>query len=394
VKSGGAREFSHLAAFTSADAQRLARSLAGTRKIGRTRRGFKSYCPRCSPEGIAKNRPNLSIAADNGRPLLWCFGCNADFNVLVRTLVEANLLPNLFTESSESFYAVTCLRAAMAESRWSGTRKRTELAILEALISIALRCAKRTFGASVREVAELARVRHSTAWDALRRLAGAGWIVRVDRGRDRKAATWRLSTPTSSTSLKSAAREGQPTTAGTSSETDRDGEAVPVGPYSHEIFWRKGLGPATGQVYALLQKPQTAVSVAKSLGFRNVRNARVHIVRLVAEELVDRLPDGRYSRTNTNLDDVADRLHVRGEDALRREAHRKQRQAFSRKMEWLERYRQTGEIVDDFTGEFIAVDRTPYRAISLRGLRLRVEAKIRARNHLRYLHGCAFGSLC
>jgi DNA-binding transcriptional ArsR family regulator len=144
-------------------------------------------------------------------------------------------------------------------------------------------------------------------------------------------------------------------------------------PFDHDLFRSgKGLGPTKGRIYRLLAVSTTAGEIAKTLGYKHTRNARHHLQELAKEGLVHRLNDGRYERTDIDLDAVAERHGVLGAQARQRARHCEERVHWKRWHSAFESWRQTGEIVDPETGEVLESQHIPDKRARMSAFRYRV----------------------
>src|SRR5258708_2401193 len=145
--------------FSSEDVYRIARKLAGDRRIPKNRNGWKTFCPLCRPESRRRRpRPTLSVTARDGEILVYCHRCRRPGVDIIRELVRRELLPNFSKKSSTSFTLLQEIRIAISNAAWNGHAKTTELLVLEFLIEIVTNCRKVEFGASVLQVADGAHV--------------------------------------------------------------------------------------------------------------------------------------------------------------------------------------------------------------------------------------------
>jgi hypothetical protein len=122
----------------------------------------------------------------------------------------------------------------------------------------------------------------------------------------------------------------------------------------------------------------TADEIAKAMDYKHTRNATLHLHVLTKESLIRRLSDGRYERTNVDLDAVAERHGVLGAQARQRARHCKERVHWKGWYSAFEHWRQTGEVVDPETGEILDSQEIPGKRVRMRTFRQRVLC-IRAR---------------
>jgi len=359
----------------SADIERIARELAAGRRVLKNANGRKTYCPLCRPENARRRaRPTLSLTAHAGTLLVYCHRCRRPGLEIIRALVDRGLLPNSFRESSAAFWVVKEILAAIEVADWNGIAKATDLLVLSALIEIVKGSLKSEFGASVRQLAEVARINRATASRSLRRLANAAWIEKIASASGQKAAVWRLQLRKKDrcATISRAAKEGDRLSpvdprlgAG-----DRASQTRPVVRFPHDVFrWGGGLGAIKGQFYTLLATPLTTKEIAARLHYIHDRNARIHLRKLVDEGLIRRRPDARFERTDKSLDEVAERLGVLGLSERQRAFHAEERSSFRRWGELFQHWKRTGEAVDPATGLVIASGTLPRKTATLCELR-------------------------
>jgi hypothetical protein len=245
--------------FCAADIDWIARQLADGRPIFRNGDGRKTFCPLCrSQSRRRKPRPTLSITARHGNLLVHCHRCTSQGVDMIRALVSRRLLPDLFRECAAARTLAERVRAGINSAAWNGTSKATDLSVLEVLLQIVTRTGKAEFGASVREVADSAQVRCSTAWRSLRRLTRDGWLEIVRPTQGIQSTIWRLCIPQNDRdrerTITHALKEGDRVFHRDPTFTDDRADGVhPVVSFPHEVFrWGKGLGAVKGRIYALL----------------------------------------------------------------------------------------------------------------------------------------------
>jgi DNA-binding MarR family transcriptional regulator len=363
------------------DGKRIAYALSDGRRVSRNRDGWKTYCPLCnSRHRRRKPRATLSLTIRDGKILVYCHRCRVDPVAIIRELVSLDLLPNYFRNSSSTLALVDEVRAATVAVTWKGIAKTTDLKVLhQALLEFLKQSSKAVFAASARQVGEYARVDRATASRSLGRLVVAGWLEKVTPARGKSAATWRFRIPTDradrDATIQHAGRAGDGLlqTDPCFSGVDRAGLSRSAPPFDHDLFRSgKGLGPTKGRIYRLLAVSTTAGEIAKTLGYKHTRNARHHLQELAKEGLVHRLNDGRYERTDIDLDAVAERHGVLGAQARQRARHCEERVHWKRWHSAFESWRQTGEIVDPETGEVLESQHIPDKRARMSAFRYRV----------------------
>jgi hypothetical protein len=368
--------------FTSDDVERIAQALSDGRRIFRSGDGRKTFCPLCQAENRRRrSRPTLSITARRGKILVHCHRCRSEGPDIIRELVRLELLPNLFRETSDSLALVDRIHGAIRDATWSGTCKATDRLILIALTEILRRCRKERFGASIRDVALRARVKETTAWRSLRRLADSGWLEKIEPARGEQAAIWRLRVPRGSedraATLRHARREddrlflADPFFRG----ADRAGCARLAAPVPHDVFrWGKGLGAVKGQIYSLLATPLKPIEIALTLGYKYSRNVRIHLQRLAKYDLVRRRSDGRYELSDADLNAVAVQLGVFGASEKQRARDAEKRSSFHRLHELFQHWKKLGEVVDPETGAVLESGIRPSKSASIADFRRAVRS--------------------
>lgn len=197
----------------------------------------------------------------------------------------------------------------------------------------------------------------ATVWRSLGRLAKAGWLENIAGARDERAAIWRLKIPKEAGDRRATiqrAEKGRDRLLQVDPSLRADGRADlsgPVIPFLHDAFrWKRGLGPIKGEIYSLLEKPLKVNEVAELMGYRSLRNARVHLKKLVQHGLVQRGADGRYERGEADLDAVADHLGTLGATAAQDARYRRERASCQALQRAYETWKRTGEVVDPETG--------------------------------------------
>jgi hypothetical protein len=195
----------------------------------------------------------------------------------------------------------------------------TDYCLLAVHLAIARRVGSLTYGASDREVAELAGLSRPTVTRSHRRLIeNCKFLKRIKRPAigATTASRWRLRLPAGSV-------------LGDTSSTLMGG-VRPTGKADHTPgadLWRrgKGLGKSKYRVWSLLTSPKTAAELATTLGIK-VRSVWDHLWMLEDLGLCTRELDGKWHRCDVDLDAVAKRLGVAGEGASQRARHESERE--------------------------------------------------------------------
>jgi DNA-binding IscR family transcriptional regulator len=197
--------------------------------------------------------------------------------------------------------------------------------ILTALTYLTLQTGKRTIAASIRDLALMTGLGRTTAADALRVLADAGFITRVSVADGGNAAEWRV---TWRLSTDEGAVRSQPlhNPAAPAELFAHRAELVSVLEHElidqrHDLFTRGGLGHLAGRVYATLGQHAalTVDSAARLLGV-STRHTATILSRLRRHRLV-KIHDNGWARSARDLRDAAARtLDVLGylQDRARR----------------------------------------------------------------------------
>jgi DNA-binding IscR family transcriptional regulator len=197
--------------------------------------------------------------------------------------------------------------------------------ILTALTYLTLQTGKRTIAASIRDLALMTGLGRTTAADALRVLADAGFITRVFPTDGGNAAEWRV---TWRLSTDEGAVRSQPlhNPAAPAELFAHRAELVSVLEHElidqrHDLFTRGGLGHLAGRVYATLGQHAalTVDSAARLLGV-STRHTATILSRLRRHRLV-KIHDNGWARSARDLRDAAARtLDVLGylQDRARR----------------------------------------------------------------------------
>jgi hypothetical protein len=195
----------------------------------------------------------------------------------------------------------------------------TDYSVLAVHLAIARRVGSLTYGASDREIAELAGLSRPTVTRSHRRLIeNCKFLKRIKLPAigATTASQWRLRLPAGSV-------------LGDTSPT-LIGGVRPTGKADHTPgadIWRrgKGLGKSKYRVWSLLTSPKTAAELATTLGIK-VRSVWDHLWMLEDLGLCTRELDGKWHRCDVDLDAVANRLGVAGEGARQRARHESERE--------------------------------------------------------------------
>lgn len=219
----------------------------------------------------------------------------------------------------------------------------TDYSVLAAHLAVARRVGSLTYGASDREIAELAGLSRPTVTLSHRRLTEKGeFLKRIKRPAigAATASQWRIRLPAGSV-------------LGDTSPTLMGG-VRPTGKADHTPgadLWRrgKGLGKSKYRVWSLLTSPKTAAELATTLGIK-VRSVWDHLWMLEDLGLCTRDVDGKWHRCDVDLDAVANRLGVAGEGARQRARHAREREINT------QRLRRRAEALSGAYGSFTESD--------------------------------------
>lgn len=188
------------------------------------------------------------------------------------------------------------LRRASAQP-WTGQSGGSDLAVLQAIERLARRYGRLPVVAPVGEVAVIAGVARTTARRSLRRLCHDGWLVQVKGHTQTMAATYDLGPMVSVVVSTTAPVQ------------------VELG---CEAARRSGVGRAKVRLWSLLvETPQTTNSLAHQLG-RAPGTIRRQLGQLAQHDLAERRGGG-WSQGPATLEEVADRLGLKGVEARERD---------------------------------------------------------------------------
>jgi hypothetical protein len=245
--------------------------------------------------------------------------------------------PSDLTELNDIVNVVDRLLAGFQASpgRWGRTESAlSQRTILTALAYLTLQTGKKVVAASIRDLGLMSALGRTTAGEALRALAAAGYIERAALSDGGNAAEWRLI-------------EDFSTPSGTVRSQPLDNPRPPRELFNlradlvrtleehltdqrHDLFTRAGLGHLAGRLYAVLrQHPALTVeSAARVLGV-TVRHAATILSRLRHYRLIVKHRDG-WARAKQDFRDQAARvLGVAGILVDRAERYRAEREVWA-----------------------------------------------------------------
>jgi DNA-binding CsgD family transcriptional regulator len=203
----------------------------------------------------------------------------------------------------------------------------TDYSLLAAHLAIARRVGSLAYGASDREVAELAGVSRSTVVKSHKRLIKHSvFLKRIRRPAVGITTTsrWRIRLPAESV-------------VGATNPALRGG-VRPTGKADHtapgDDTWRRGwgLGKSKYRIWSLLGTPKTPAELAAKLNIK-VRSIWDHLWMLEDQGVCARDGDGCWHRRcDVDLDAVAKRLGIAGEGARQRAHHEYEREIFQQQL--------------------------------------------------------------
>lgn len=310
----------------------------GLRRLGSRWRG------RCPWHGGRSGKSFVLSEGKTAPVVFYCFaGCSyAELHAAIRDVV-GDLLPagGPIPEIVDSF------RSAIRRTRWAGPGARTDRAVLLSHAVICERARSDQYGASVREIAEMAKVASPrTAGRSHARLVAAGWLECVAPGNRREPAIWRLTLP-SVTAAKMAPTQIQSSdiseiqhpdpkitrgvikTAHSSfpGGTQNGASRSPLSMSHAEAFRHgRGLGRAAGVVYGaiVVWGPVGARELARRLGYKQARPVQRQLAKLSRFGLVRRWSNG-WCTTSKSEFQLADELGLDAEVDRQHERHAEER---------------------------------------------------------------------
>lgn len=230
---------------------------------------------------------------------------------------------------------------------WRGSTGSTTRACFIAHCGLSYRSGRRTYHASVRDIAEFAGIDKSTASAATHRLRAAGAVKQVQRAAFTFAAKFELplfsdiQRLTTTTLTKEKKKQKEKTVCVSQSKTENQNTRT----YGHSInpvcvrvsanpcfltpeaFRRRGLGlPALEVLHALGAFPRSAPQLAEITG-RHVETVRNALKKLKERGLAAK--QGKYWRGRSlediDLDDLARRVSIKGAAMAQRDRHKADR---------------------------------------------------------------------
>jgi DNA-binding MarR family transcriptional regulator len=330
-------------------------------KLHKYRNGYRGACPVHSSN--SKNSFSMALGNEKSVILMRCFN-ECSYKEIYEQLSSEHpdILPlKNFDEVPE---AVERVEAALSTARLIGRGKATEIDVLLAHIEIAKIARRDEYYASVREVAERAKIQDpATVSRAHCRLVKAGWLRRVRYSEGGSPAIWKLEVPE---------RDPQATFCTQYLRTENVALRSLILSMTRSDLFRngRGLGKTAGIIFSAIsiRNPITAKDLAKLLGYKAVRPVRNTLKRLANYGLVselDRGPHGarRWCLGPRSEHEVARELGLLGETERQRERHMGQRHAYAIVRESRQprplKVVVGGSVVDLSTGEVLNGDTCP-----------------------------------
>lgn len=245
-----------------------------------------------------------------------------------------------FHDATDALRAIDEIEAGVKPCAFPGRCGPAEFAVMRACIEIARLRKSPTFGASVREVAERAKIHRATVQRALERLVTAGRLLR--------AAGWSSKKATSANEWTLRNLDGRKLVRQSSFMPPHEGLTVSVTSAGHDVFRnRGGLGKATELVWRLCDRRvgRTTTEIAAERGITS-RAVRFHLRKLRNYRLTALDRNGRWRQTDRDLDELARELGVANATAIQKRRHEEDR------MDYLEKlYRRSCAVAQRDTGE-------------------------------------------
>lgn len=223
------------------------------------------------------------------------------------------VLENISAETE----TVRKVRAFALAKSWQGATGATDRACYLAHLEIAERTGKLTYGASARELAEIAGVNKFTANKANHRLTQANLIALAKQCTATQAHRWTLKT----------------TDAGlVQSFTQCVRDCTSPASLTHDAFRRQGLGKAAAQIYDTLHTATRGLTI-RTLAQRTGRHAVTVARQIKHMHALGMVTPGEISRRavcwqivpEVRLNEIAHRLETSGLGANQKNEHKKQR---------------------------------------------------------------------
>ncbi len=197
---------------------------------------------------------------------------------------------------------------------WSGRTGATDKSVYMAHLNIVLRCGKASYGASVRELAELAGISWKTAGNANQRLIEAGLLELKQKHTASLSNIWSIVDCVPSLHTQSVGCDGV-----------CNKETFNVNP-NHDVFRWSGLGKTGADIYnALLElreaTPQEIIQRTK----RGRATIYKKLDRMEKLNMAERIGRGKWQALEVNLDIVAKMLGTSGQGEWQQQKHIQER---------------------------------------------------------------------
>ncbi len=257
----------------------------------------------------------------------------------------------------------TQTRADAAAGRWAGPGGPADRRVLDALCVLSLHAMSTVVEADIRRLGLVCGIGRETARTALLRLARDGWVTRHAPADGPRAASWILNGALSTAIDVPGRSQAAPRPPGPgSAERNRwlNLLRTRLGAEAHDVFTPAGgLGPATGQLYAILTtQPASTTQLAYQLGTsREDTGIRLGLLR--AARLARRTCKGWSVVRADRRDSAAVRLGVAGRLADRARRYALEREAFAwwtGELSWMHAPRRSAASRRPGLGQLVALD--------------------------------------
>ena len=220
---------------------------------------------------------------------------------------------------------VTKWQLWLESDKWTGRTGLVDRAVFQAHLDIACKSGKTNYHASVRTIAEMAKVSHMTASNSHKRLQDMGLIEEMNSGfRTLYASRWRLQndplTPSQVSSLYtiSQCRTYLSVT-----------ECKVMVPDDSAVWEWKGLGKAARAIYKCLDDPvkQDYQQIVEASG-RSLSTVKRIMPEMIELGIVFQSEDGYHRSLDVSVHELEKKKLVLNAAKERKERHRKQRRMF------------------------------------------------------------------
>ena len=285
-------------------------TLSDVQHAARTAPGMEHY--RTKNTGRGGRRPRNPQEAQARLERQWA---KAVQYAAVQRPLPAAREPRYLTELTGIVHQVEVLltRFRVTPGRWGASEAAvSQRSILTAVAYLTLQTGKRTVAASIRDLALMTGLGRTTAADALRALAAAGFLTQVTGSDGGNAAEWQLTSHFSTTPgpvRSQPIHNPRPPTELFSTRAELVATLEEqLTDQRHDLFTRAGLGHLAGKLYALLrQHPALTIdTAARTLGV-TPRHTTTIFSRLRHNRLVVKHRGG-WARAKQDLRDHAARI--------------------------------------------------------------------------------------